>query len=58
MSAHGAVDVSAQEPSQLAPDISVVVPRPARLAMTLMMVGAQTGFAAFFLVLFRIDRSR
>ena len=32
--------------------------RPALLAMTLMMVGAQTGFAAFFLGLFRIDRSR
>jgi glycosyltransferase involved in cell wall biosynthesis len=32
--------------------------RPALLAMTLMMVGAQTGFAAFFLSLFRIDRSR
>ena len=32
--------------------------RPALLAMTLMMVGAQTGFAAFFLGLFRTDRSR
>ncbi|HEX2047710.1 MAG TPA: glycosyltransferase family 2 protein [Acidimicrobiales bacterium] len=32
--------------------------RPALLAMTLMMVGAQTGFAAFFLSLFRLDRSR
>ncbi len=32
--------------------------RPALLAMTLMMVGAQTMFAAFFLGLFRIDRSR
>ena len=32
--------------------------RPALLAMTLMMVGAQTGFAAFFLGLFRIERSR
>jgi glycosyltransferase involved in cell wall biosynthesis len=32
--------------------------RPALLAMTLMMVGAQTGFAAFFLGLFRIDRPR
>lgn len=32
--------------------------RPALLAMTLMMVGAQTGFAAFFLSFFRIDRSR
>ncbi|MDQ3898033.1 MAG: glycosyltransferase family 2 protein [Actinomycetota bacterium] len=32
--------------------------RPALLAMTLMMVGAQTGFAAFFLSLFRIDRPR
>jgi glycosyltransferase involved in cell wall biosynthesis len=32
--------------------------RPALLAMTLMMVGAQTGFAAFFLGLFRVDRSR
>ena len=32
--------------------------RPALLAMTLMMVGAQTGFAAFFLGLFRFDRSR
>ncbi|MDQ4071188.1 MAG: glycosyltransferase family 2 protein [Actinomycetota bacterium] len=31
--------------------------RPALLAMTLMMVGAQTGFAAFFLSLFRIDRA-
>ena len=30
--------------------------RPALLAMTLMMVGAQTGFAAFFLSLFRMDR--
>ncbi len=32
--------------------------RPALLAMTLMMVGAQTAFAAFFLSFFRIDRSR
>jgi hypothetical protein len=32
--------------------------RPALLAMTLMMVGAQTGFAAFFLSLFRINRRR
>ena len=32
--------------------------RPALLAMTLMMVGAQTAFAAFFLGLFRIDRPR
>ena len=32
--------------------------RPALLAMTLMMVGAQTGFAAFFLSLFRLDRPR
>ena len=32
--------------------------RPALLAMTLMMVGAQTVFAAFFLSLFRIDRPR
>ena len=32
--------------------------RPALLAMTLMMVGAQTGFAAFFLSLFRADRAR
>ncbi len=32
--------------------------RPALLAMTLMMVGAQTSFAAFFLGLFRIDRPR
>jgi glycosyltransferase involved in cell wall biosynthesis len=32
--------------------------RPALLAMTLMMVGAQTGFASFFLSLFRIDRSQ
>ena len=30
--------------------------RPALLAMTLMMVGAQTGFAAFFLSLLRIER--
>ena len=30
--------------------------RPALLAMTLMMVGAQTSFAAFFLSLFRSDR--
>jgi hypothetical protein len=30
--------------------------RPALLAMTLMMVGVQTVFAAFFLGLFRIDR--
>ena len=32
--------------------------RPALLAMTLMMVGAKTGFAAFFLSLFRLDRPR
>jgi len=32
--------------------------RPALLAMTLMMVGVQTVFAAFFLGLFRIDRPR
>ena len=32
--------------------------RPALLAMTLMMVGAQTGFAAFFLSLFRLGRPR
>ena len=32
--------------------------RPALLAMTLMMVGAQTGFAAFFLSLFRVNRPR
>jgi glycosyltransferase involved in cell wall biosynthesis len=32
--------------------------RPALLAMTLMMVGAQTAFAAFFLSLFRADRTR
>ena len=32
--------------------------RPALLAMTLMMVGAQTGFAAFFLSLFRLQRPR
>jgi len=32
--------------------------RPALLAMTLMMVGAQTAFAAFFLSFFQIDRSR
>ena len=32
--------------------------RPALLAMTLMMVGAQTAFAAFFLSFFRIDRTR
>jgi glycosyltransferase involved in cell wall biosynthesis len=30
--------------------------RPALLAMTLMMVGAQTGFAAFFLSLFKAER--
>ena len=32
--------------------------RPALLAMTLMMVGAQTGFASFFLSLLRTERSR
>ena len=32
--------------------------RPALLAMTLMMVGAQTAFAAFFLSFFRADRAR
>lgn len=32
--------------------------RPALLAMTLMMVGAQTGFAAFFLSFFQTDRRR
>jgi hypothetical protein len=32
--------------------------RPALLAMTLMMVGAQTGFASFFLSLVRAERSR
>jgi len=32
--------------------------RPALLAMTLMMVGAQTGFAAFFLSLFRMEKQR
>lgn len=30
--------------------------RPALLAMTLMMLGAQTGFASFFLSLFRMER--
>ena len=32
--------------------------RPALLAMTLMMVGAQTGFASFFLSLLRTERPR
>jgi glycosyltransferase involved in cell wall biosynthesis len=32
--------------------------RPALLAMTLMMVGAQTGFASFFLSLLRAERPR
>jgi len=31
--------------------------RPALLAMTLMTVGAQTGFASFFLSLFRVERT-
>jgi hypothetical protein len=63
MRATGAVDLSAI-------DAAVPIPwlweglgpinslRPALLAMTLRMVGAQTGFAAFFLGLLRTGRTR